>query len=50
MKCKDCGCEIYTEGFEEEGEIVDCPSCGAEYRYCLGKFIYYEFEGEDWGE
>ena len=48
--CPECGEEIYIPEDIEEGELCDCPICGASLEFHKGKLVISDIVGEDFGE
>lgn len=54
MNCPECEAKLSVPGDAQEGEMVSCPDCGADYEVTrenggLG-LKNAESVGEDWGE
>ena len=54
-RCVECYTEIIISDDYEQGEIIECPDCGAEYVVEFDEngnktLVVLNLEGEDWGE
>lgn len=53
VSCPECGDDVSVHENPEEGEILDCPTCGAELEVTSANPLELEVAPEleeDWGE